>query len=87
MTHDTTPVTPDLEQTTANFDAERMVEEIETSDISKPQVNVSNDYEKSKLYAQPSDEQHAEAGADISTTVPGEFVEMAKSIQPDGDAQ
>jgi hypothetical protein len=81
MTHGT----PDIEKTTENFDAERMVEEIETGDRSEPQVNVSSDYEKSKLYSQPDTIQD-EKGPDISTTVPDEFLDMAKSIQPDEGA-
>jgi hypothetical protein len=76
---------PDIEKTTANFDAERMAEEIETGDRSEPPVNVSGDYEKSKLYSQPDTVQD-EKGPDISTTVPDEFVDMAKSIQPDEGA-
>jgi hypothetical protein len=77
--------TPEIEKTTANFDAERMAEEIETGDRSERQVNVSSDYEQSKLYAQP-DTPQGETESDISTTVPDEFLDMAKSIQPSEEA-
>jgi hypothetical protein len=77
--------THDIEKTTENFDAERMAEEIETGDLSERRVNVSSDYEQSKLYAQP-DTPQGETESDISTTVPDEFLDMAKSIQPNEGA-
>jgi hypothetical protein len=75
--------TSKIENTTKNFDAERMVQEIETGQYSKRRVDVSKDYQRSKEYAHSNGRSKGEAGSDISKTVPNKFLDMAKSMQPD----
>jgi hypothetical protein len=87
---------PDLETadpTTANYDAQQLVEEIAADDKVAPKVDVDADYERSKQFDVAKADQPLEAAraADPSpvaesTGAPEDFLKMAKQVTPDLDA-
>ena len=87
---------PDLETedpTTANYDAQQLVEEIAADDKVAPKVDVDADYERSKQFDVAKSDQMPEAAKTVdaspvaeSTGAPEDFLQMAKQVTPDPEA-
>lgn len=72
--------------TTANYDAQQLVEQIAADSEAAPKVDVDADYERSKQFDMATEQAVSAESVATSTGNPEDFLAMAKQVTPDLDA-